>query len=101
MTLARTVLLSALLTSCASGPKPPPTDTAALGPATWTPLPPASDAPFDTSRPPAEFWKLGQAACPEGASFSPAEAQWVVTRLAELLAWLAPPGADPSANAVD
>lgn len=76
MTLARTVLLSALLTSCASGAKPPPTDTAALGPATWTPLPPASDAPFDTSRPPAEFWKLGQAACPEGASFSPAEAPY-------------------------
>mgnify|MGYP000629708187 CR=1 FL=1 len=76
MTLARTVLLSALLTSCASGAKPPPTDTAALGPATWTPLPPASDAPFDTSRPPAEFWKRGQAACPEGASFSPAEAPY-------------------------
>ena len=35
------------------------------------------------------------------AGFNEAEAQWVVTRLAELLAWLAPPGADPSANAVD
>ena len=39
--------------------------------------------------------------CSPDGVVSAAEAQWVVTRLAELLAWLAPPGADPSANAVD
>lgn len=70
-------LSSALLlacTACAAGraPEPPPDEQPALGPATWTPLPPPSNAPVDTSPPPADFWKLGQAACPEGATFSPA-----------------------------
>jgi len=66
---------SALLLACspARAPEPPPAEDPPLGVATWTPLPPPSNAPVDTSPPPAEFWKLGQAACPEGASFSPAE----------------------------
>jgi hypothetical protein len=49
------------------------THDAALGPANYTPLPPPSNAPVDTSPPPAEFWKQGQAACPEGATFAPSE----------------------------
>lgn len=80
MTTARPALSLALLVACAThgdqpGPAAPPPPPE-LGPAKWTPLPPASNDPVDTSIPPAGFWTQGQAACPEGATFRPSAAPY-------------------------
>lgn len=81
---AAAVLLA--LVACAGTPAdtrapelPNDEDLAGLAPAQWSPLSPVTGDPVNAAPVQPEFWKLGQAACPEGATFSPATAPYFQT----------------------
>lgn len=75
----RSTALLLVLVGCA-GSRPPELpndeDLAGLAPAQWTPLAPVTGDPVVATPVQPEFWKLGQAACPEGATFTPATAPY-------------------------
>jgi|JI9StandDraft_1071089.scaffolds.fasta_scaffold04458_3 antitoxin component YwqK of YwqJK toxin-antitoxin module len=66
MTSPRSLALVLLFTACTDRRPPAPP----LPPAKWTPLPPPTSDPVSTTSVQPEFWKQGQAACPEGATFT-------------------------------